>query len=161
LLALASLCYPPKPAHAQRTPAQAEEEVLQLYEQALKLEAAHEDDAARPFILRALDVVERKLGLQHPGLPILLSNATELGKRLDTRGDYTVAEQLYRRALALAGAEAQLMSLWQVSDAATRDLMTDFYRRLLAGASRADACVKSNSVCSAHARNAIRARAAV
>ncbi len=44
-----------------------------------------------------------------------------------------------RRALVLAGAESQVMSLWQVSDDATRALMIAFYRRLLAGQGRSQA----------------------
>jgi CHAT domain-containing protein len=39
----------------------------------------------------------------------------------------------------LAGSESQVMSLWQVSDTATRDLMIAYYRRLRAGEGRADA----------------------
>jgi CHAT domain-containing protein len=35
-----------------------------------------------------------------------------------------------RRALALAGAETLVMSLWKVDDAATRALMVDYYREL-------------------------------
>lgn len=41
-----------------------------------------------------------------------------------------------RRALAIAGAESQLLSLWQVSDEGTLKLMTEFYKRLLRGESR-------------------------
>jgi CHAT domain-containing protein len=37
----------------------------------------------------------------------------------------------------MAGAETQVMSLWQVDDAATRDLMVAFYRHLSAGDGRA------------------------
>jgi MYXO-CTERM domain-containing protein len=44
-----------------------------------------------------------------------------------------------RRALVLAGAESQMMSLWQVHDDATRALMTAYYRRLQAGEGRSDA----------------------
>jgi CHAT domain-containing protein len=44
-----------------------------------------------------------------------------------------------RRALVLAGAESQVMSLWQVSDAATRDLMVSYYTKLRSGGGRADA----------------------
>jgi CHAT domain-containing protein len=44
-----------------------------------------------------------------------------------------------RRALVLAGAESQVVSLWKVADAATRDLMVAHYRQLLAGEGRAEA----------------------
>jgi CHAT domain-containing protein len=44
-----------------------------------------------------------------------------------------------RRAFAVAGAASQVMSLWQVDDQATRELMTDYYRDLLAGKGRAAA----------------------
>jgi len=44
-----------------------------------------------------------------------------------------------RRALVLAGAESQLLSLWKVADAPTRDLMVDFYRRLQRGEGRTEA----------------------
>ena len=44
-----------------------------------------------------------------------------------------------RRALVLAGSESQLMSLWQVSDEATRDLMVAYYKRLRAGEGRGEA----------------------
>ena len=84
-----------------RTAAQAEDEVLALYEQALKLEAARQDEAARPLIERVLTLAERELGLTHPGIPILLVNVTELAKRFDNNGDYARAERLYQRALTL------------------------------------------------------------
>jgi CHAT domain-containing protein len=35
-----------------------------------------------------------------------------------------------RRALVLAGAESQMISLWPVSDRSTRDLMIGYYQRL-------------------------------
>ncbi len=44
-----------------------------------------------------------------------------------------------RRAFSMAGAAAQVISLWSVDDAATAALMQSFYRQLLAGAGRADA----------------------
>jgi CHAT domain-containing protein len=56
-------------------------------------------------------------------------------------GDVRNGEGVYglRRALVLAGAESQVMSLWQVSDAATRDLMVEYYRGLKAGQGRTEA----------------------
>ncbi len=38
----------------------------------------------------------------------------------------------------MAGAESQLMTLWQVSDLATRDLMTSYYQQLQRGVGRAE-----------------------
>lgn len=48
-------------------------------------------------------------------------------------GDIRNGEGLYglRRALAVAGAESQMISLWNVNDAATRRLMVNFYTLLL------------------------------
>jgi CHAT domain-containing protein len=39
----------------------------------------------------------------------------------------------------LAGAKTLVMSLWKVPDQQTRELMADFYRRILAGEPRAEA----------------------
>jgi MYXO-CTERM domain-containing protein len=44
-----------------------------------------------------------------------------------------------RRAFAMAGAQTQVMSLWDVSDATTAKLMEAYYRKLLAGKGRAEA----------------------
>ncbi|MBW1686888.1 MAG: CHAT domain-containing protein, partial [Deltaproteobacteria bacterium] len=44
-----------------------------------------------------------------------------------------------RRAVVMAGAEAQLTSLWKVSDQVTRRLMESYYRRLIAGEGRSEA----------------------
>jgi CHAT domain-containing protein len=44
-----------------------------------------------------------------------------------------------RRALVLAGAESQVVSLWNVNDASTRALMRDYYGELAGGTGRAEA----------------------
>jgi CHAT domain-containing protein len=44
-----------------------------------------------------------------------------------------------RRALALAGAESQVVSLWNVSDSSARALMRAFYGELARGTGRAEA----------------------
>jgi CHAT domain-containing protein len=57
-------------------------------------------------------------------------------------GDIEVGEGVYglRRAMVLAGAEAQVMSLWKVDDSATAKLMIAYYTNLLKkGEGRADA----------------------
>jgi tetratricopeptide (TPR) repeat protein len=43
-----------------------------------------------------------------------------------------------RRALALAGSETQVMSLWSVSDLGARDLMIEYYKALERGEGRGD-----------------------
>jgi CHAT domain-containing protein len=55
-------------------------------------------------------------------------------------GDVKRGDGVYglRRALVLAGAESQLMSLWSVSDRSTRDLMIGYYKQLTQGAGRAE-----------------------
>ena len=56
-------------------------------------------------------------------------------------GDVKNGDGVYglRRALVLAGSESQMMSLWPVSDQATRELMIDYYTRLKAGEGRSQA----------------------
>ena len=56
-------------------------------------------------------------------------------------GDVQNGEGVYglRRALVLAGAQTQVASLWKVADAATKDLMLDYYERLLKGEGRSAA----------------------
>ena len=56
-------------------------------------------------------------------------------------GEVQVGEGVFglRRAFVLAGAKTLVMSLWKVPDKQTQELMVEFYHRLLAGQSRADA----------------------
>jgi CHAT domain-containing protein/tetratricopeptide (TPR) repeat protein len=56
-------------------------------------------------------------------------------------GEVRVGEGVFglRRAFVLAGAKTLVMSLWKVPDEQTRELMEDFYCRILKGESRADA----------------------
>ncbi|MBI4638508.1 MAG: tetratricopeptide repeat protein [Candidatus Rokubacteria bacterium] len=83
-------------------------------------------------ILTALEVA----GLDLWGTKLVVLSACETGV-----GAATTGEGVYglRRALVIAGAESQVLSLWKVADEATRDLMIAFYRRLLAGEGRAEA----------------------
>ncbi len=56
-------------------------------------------------------------------------------------GDVKNGDGVYglRRALFLAGAESQLMSLWPVSDRSTRDLMVGYYQALVQNVGRGEA----------------------
>ncbi len=67
-------------------------------------------------------------------LVVLSACDTGVGKVVSGDGVYGL-----RRALVLAGSEAQMMSLWTVSDTGTRELMIEYYRRLKAGEGRSEA----------------------
>ena len=75
-------------------------------------------------------------GLDLWGTKLVVLSACETGL-----GDVKNGAGVYglRRALVLAGSESQVMSLWQVSDAATRDLMKAYYTRLQQGEGRTEA----------------------
>ena len=67
-------------------------------------------------------------------LVVLSACETGLGQVEEGEGVYGL-----RRALVLAGAQAQLVSLWKVADAQTQALMVDYYQRLLKGEGRSAA----------------------
>jgi CHAT domain-containing protein/Tfp pilus assembly protein PilF len=75
-------------------------------------------------------------GLDLWGTKLVVLSACDTGV-----GEIRNGEGVYglRRALVLAGSESQVMSLWPVSDTATRDLMVDYYRRLQRGEGRGEA----------------------
>ena len=56
-------------------------------------------------------------------------------------GDVQNGEGVYglRRAFVLAGAQTQVASLWKVADTATKDLMVEYYKRLIKGEGRSAA----------------------
>ncbi|MGI9107422.1 MAG: CHAT domain-containing protein [Pyrinomonadaceae bacterium] len=70
------------------------------------------------------------------GTKLVVLSACETGL-----GDVKNGDGVYglRRALVLAGSESQVMSLWRVSDAATRGLMKAYYTRLQRGEGRTEA----------------------
>lgn len=88
--------------------------------------------AGEDGVTTALEVA----GLDLWGTKLVVLSACETGL-----GDVKNGAGVYglRRALVLAGSETQVLSLWQVSDAATRDLMVAYYKLLKAGGSRTEA----------------------
>ena len=83
-------------------------------------------------VLTALETA----GLDLWGTKLVVLSACETGL-----GDVKGGAGVYglRRALVLAGSETQVMSLWKVSDAGTRDLMVAYYTRLQKEEGRAEA----------------------
>ncbi len=75
-------------------------------------------------------------GLDLAGTQVVVLSACETGL-----GEVHNGEGVYglRRAFVIAGAESQLISLWEVSDNSTRDLMLGYYDRLARGAGRTEA----------------------
>lgn len=78
----------------------------------------------RHGLLTALDLA----GLELLGTQLAVLSACDTG-----RGDIRTGEGVYglRRALAIAGVQSQVISLWPVEDLVTKELMVDYYQRLL------------------------------
>jgi CHAT domain-containing protein/tetratricopeptide (TPR) repeat protein len=72
-------------------------------------------------------------GMNLWGTQLVVLSACDTGQ-----GDVKLGQGVYglRRALGVAGAQTVVMSLWKVNDETTRELMVDYYRRLLAGQGR-------------------------
>ncbi|HEY6332633.1 MAG TPA: CHAT domain-containing tetratricopeptide repeat protein [Blastocatellia bacterium] len=83
-------------------------------------------------ILTALEA--SGLNLWGTKLVVLSACDTGVGEVRNGEGVYGL-----RRALVLAGAETQVMSLWPVSDRSTRELIAGYYQALLSGAGRSQA----------------------
>ncbi len=78
------------------------------------------------------------------GTKLVVLSACETGV-----GEVRNGEGVYglRRALVLAGAEAQLTSLWKVNDNVTKDLMSAYYGKLRAGWGAPKRCGRCNCNC--------------
>lgn len=87
-------------------------------------------------ILTALEVAH--LDLVGTQLVVLSACETGIGEVHNGEGVYGL-----RRALVIAGARSQVMSLWQVDDVATSDLMVRYYKDLRGGKGRSDALRRS------------------
>ncbi|MGI8505011.1 MAG: CHAT domain-containing protein, partial [Hassallia sp.] len=83
-------------------------------------------------VLTALEVA----GLNLRGTQLVVLSACETGL-----GDIKVGDGLYglRRALVIAGSQSQVLSLWIVDDAGTKDLMVKYYQNLKVGKGRHEA----------------------
>jgi CHAT domain-containing protein len=87
---------------------------------------------AEDGILTAEDV--SGMDLSNTELVVLSACETGIGDILTDEGVFGL-----RRAFVLAGARTLVMSLWKVPDQQTKDLMIDFYNRILAGKPIAEA----------------------
>ncbi|MCA9468165.1 MAG: CHAT domain-containing protein, partial [Nitrospira sp.] len=83
-------------------------------------------------ILTAAEVAQ--LDLRGTELVVLSACETGVGQVQNGEGVYGL-----RRALVLAGAQSQVASLWKVADEATKDLMVEYYQRLMKGEGRSAA----------------------
>jgi CHAT domain-containing protein len=77
--------------------------------------------------LRTDEIFNLKLGS-----PLVMLSACETGLGKEKRGEGVIG---LTRAFMYAGAPTVGVSLWSVADKSTAELMTDFYKRLLAGSS--------------------------
>jgi CHAT domain-containing protein/Tfp pilus assembly protein PilF len=103
-----------------------------LLRSGLALAGANEHKDDDNGILTALEVT----GLNLWGTKLVVLSACDTGVGEVKTGDGVHG---LRRALALAGTETQVMSLWAVSDKATRELMVAYYGRLNQGQGRGEA----------------------
>ena len=90
------------------------------------LRSGEEDGVLTAYEAAALDLYGTKL-------VVLSACETGIGQARSGEGVYGL-----RRALAMAGAETTVMSLWPVDDTGTKELMIGYYDRLMNGGGRAE-----------------------
>ena len=88
------------------------------------------DDADAYLTAREIAAID----LHDTRLVVLSACDTGIGQMAWSEGVYGL-----RRALAIAGAQTQVVSLWKIDDDATSQLMDDYYGALRGGAGRSDA----------------------
>jgi CHAT domain-containing protein len=93
---------------------------------------------AEDAVLTALEI--SGLDLRGTRLVVLSACETGVGATAEDETGVGRGEGVYglRRALVMAGAETQVMSLWSVADEATKTLMSAYYRGLAAGGGRSE-----------------------
>jgi CHAT domain-containing protein len=91
--------------------------------------------AGEPGRLSVKDIVEDNFKLSFNGTRLVTLSACETNiGGFDPSAVYSSLS----RAFTKAGAPTVVASLWSVNDASTRDTMTNFYKEILAGQSKAE-----------------------
>ncbi|MEJ7617316.1 MAG: CHAT domain-containing protein [Pyrinomonadaceae bacterium] len=93
------------------------------------------DAAGGDGFLRTDEIFNLRLGS-----PLVMLSACETGLGREKRGEGVIG---LTRAFMYAGAPTVGVSLWSVADRSTADLMTDFYRRLLAAGGTPPAALRA------------------
>ncbi|HWQ33684.1 MAG TPA: CHAT domain-containing protein [Blastocatellia bacterium] len=105
---------------------------------ALVLSLVDEQGRRQDGFLRASDIYNLKLPAE---LVVLSACQTGLGK--EVRGEGLIG---LTRGFMYAGAARVIVSLWNVNDQATADLMTKFYRKMLKGSERPASALRAAQV---------------